>query len=483
MSARAGSGIVIAKTQDGFWSAPAAIGIGGLGGGFNVGAEVTDFLIVLNSRSAVRSFMATGSLQLGGNLSVAVGPLGRSAEASGSLNTSGRVAAMFSYSKSKGLYGGVSVEGTILVDREDANSKAYGRYRHTAKQILSGSVEVPGFAHGLISTIEKITFVPAPDRNLSDEEHLDPRRDSPADGERAESRYGYGSGYGAADLDAFHSLNLADHGGDNAPRGSDEWTDAERQRRHEAETRNMGSYAFGAPRSSMTNTPPRTGSGQSFRKRPTLRQRSSSMASNLSFGSFGRKKLDRAGAGAGAGPTPPPPSDWADKFDWERERERERGKAAAAAAAPRAAGAGDMDELDRELQSSQAARTGSASPSWSRTRSDSVTGLHAWSTFADADADVDADADTDTDLFSSTTSTATATKPSDPFADLLPSHPPAPVSVVERVVALYDFEAQEEGDLGFERGQVIAVTRRTDSRDDWWQGRVQVGSSASKVGM
>lgn len=88
------------------WTAPAAIGIGGLGGGFSAGAENTDFLVVLNSRAAVKSFMATGSLRLGGNLSLAAGPLGRSAEASGSISSSGGVAAMFSYSKSKGLYAG-----------------------------------------------------------------------------------------------------------------------------------------------------------------------------------------------------------------------------------------------------------------------------------------------------------------------------------------------------------------------------------------
>jgi lipid-binding SYLF domain-containing protein len=108
LTARAGSGVVIAKLPDGTWSAPSALGIGGIGGGFSAGAEVTDFIVVLNSRSAVRSFMATGSLQLGGNLSVAVGPVGRSAEASGALNSSGKVAAMFSYSKSQGLFGGES---------------------------------------------------------------------------------------------------------------------------------------------------------------------------------------------------------------------------------------------------------------------------------------------------------------------------------------------------------------------------------------
>ncbi|CAO1621028.1 unnamed protein product [Sympodiomycopsis kandeliae] len=157
LTARAGSGVVIAKLPDGSWSAPSALGIAGVGGGFSAGAEVTDFIVVLNSRSAVKSFMATGSLQLGGNMSLAVGPLGRSAEASGSLNSSGEVAAMFSYSKSQGLFGGVSLEGTALVDRSDANSKAYNR-SITAKKILSGSVEVPAFAQGLIGTIERLSL-------------------------------------------------------------------------------------------------------------------------------------------------------------------------------------------------------------------------------------------------------------------------------------------------------------------------------------
>lgn len=127
--------------------------------------------------------MATGSLQLGGNLSVAVGPLGRSAEASGALNSSGKVAAMFSYSKSQGLFGGesskserdsplpighaserfllflsgISLEGTILVDRSDANHKAYGRGA-SAKQILSGNMDPPSFAMSLIDTIERLSL-------------------------------------------------------------------------------------------------------------------------------------------------------------------------------------------------------------------------------------------------------------------------------------------------------------------------------------
>ncbi|KAI1797964.1 hypothetical protein LXA43DRAFT_1088118 [Ganoderma leucocontextum] len=158
-SARAGSGIVIAKLEDGTWSAPSAIGSAGLGVGGQAGAEMTDFLVVLNSKSAVKSFMAAGSLTLGGNLSVAVGPLGRNGEAIGSLSTSGKVAAMYSYSKTRGLFGGVSIEGSVIVERQDANTQAY-RTDVTAKQLLSGAIPPPEWASPFIKTLESCTGLP-----------------------------------------------------------------------------------------------------------------------------------------------------------------------------------------------------------------------------------------------------------------------------------------------------------------------------------
>ncbi|WVQ93151.1 hypothetical protein IAU59_000215 [Kwoniella sp. CBS 9459] len=163
LSARAGSGIVIARLPDGTWSPPSAIGLGGFGFGGQAGAEVTDFLIILNSRSAVTSFMSAGSLTLGGNLSVAVGPLGRNAEGSGSLNAKGRLAAMYSYSKTKGLFGGVSVEGSVIVERQDANRIAYGG-NPSAKQILSGTFDPPEWCHVLIDQLDKSTGLPGGQR-------------------------------------------------------------------------------------------------------------------------------------------------------------------------------------------------------------------------------------------------------------------------------------------------------------------------------
>ncbi|KAF8592004.1 DUF500-domain-containing protein [Ramaria rubella] len=150
-SARAGSGIVIAKLPDGSWSAPSAIGTAGMGFGSQAGAEVTDFLIVLNSRS--KSFMATGSLTLGGNMSIALGPLGRNGEASSAVNSSGGIAMMYSYSKTKGLFGGLSIEGSVIVERQDANAIAY-QSDVSAKALLSGNFPPPPWAKELIKTLE-----------------------------------------------------------------------------------------------------------------------------------------------------------------------------------------------------------------------------------------------------------------------------------------------------------------------------------------
>ncbi|KAH9990954.1 hypothetical protein BJV74DRAFT_836543 [Russula compacta] len=158
-SARGGGGIVIARLENGSWSAPSAIGLAGVGVGGQAGAEMTDFLVVLNSRSAVRSFMAAGSLTLGGNMSLAVGPLGRNGEASTALSTSGKVAAMYSYSKTRGLFGGVSIEGSVIVERQDANVQAY-RSNVSAKQILSGSITPPSWTQPLIRTLEACTSSP-----------------------------------------------------------------------------------------------------------------------------------------------------------------------------------------------------------------------------------------------------------------------------------------------------------------------------------
>ncbi|KAJ5955274.1 hypothetical protein N7501_009553 [Penicillium viridicatum] len=150
-SIRFGSGLIVARLPDGSWSAPSAMAMGGLGAGGQFGAELTDFVFVLTTDAAVKTFMQSGNLTLGGNISMAVGPIGRSAEAGGVVGTKGATG-VFAYSKTRGLYGGLTVEGGVLAERADANKKLYGR-KIRAKELLGGSIPPPPEAGVLIEVL------------------------------------------------------------------------------------------------------------------------------------------------------------------------------------------------------------------------------------------------------------------------------------------------------------------------------------------
>jgi len=155
-SGRLGSGIIVARLSDGSWSAPSALATAGGGFGGQIGFELTDFVFILNDYSAVRTFSQAASVTLGGNVSIAAGPVGRNAEASGAASLKG-VAGVFSYSKTKGLFAGVSLEGSVLIERRDANEKMYGG-RITARQLLEGGVRPPPAADPLMRVLNTRVF-------------------------------------------------------------------------------------------------------------------------------------------------------------------------------------------------------------------------------------------------------------------------------------------------------------------------------------
>lgn len=146
VSGRGGQGVVVARAGGG-WSGPAFIGTGGAGFGFQVGGSVTEYVFILNNRAAVQAFSQGGNVQIGGALSVAAGPVGRSAEA-GVLP----VAAVYAYSRSEGLFAGASIEGTVLVSQEDRNARYYGK-SVTPGQILRGRAQPPAGASRLRATL------------------------------------------------------------------------------------------------------------------------------------------------------------------------------------------------------------------------------------------------------------------------------------------------------------------------------------------
>jgi lipid-binding SYLF domain-containing protein len=146
VSGHGGSGVVVARTKRG-WSGPSAIGTGGAGFGFQIGAEVTEFVFVLNTDAAVEAFSRDINVKLGGDISVAAGPIGRHIEVAITP-----VAAVYTYSRSQGLFAGISLDGAVIGARNDANAEYYGR-AVTPTEILSGKIPPPPGAKRLVQAL------------------------------------------------------------------------------------------------------------------------------------------------------------------------------------------------------------------------------------------------------------------------------------------------------------------------------------------
>jgi lipid-binding SYLF domain-containing protein len=147
-SGKAGHGVVVARTGHG-WSGPSFIATGGAGFGLQAGAEATDFVFVLNNNDAVRAFSRDGNVTLGVDASVAAGPVGRNAEAAVTPT-----AAIYTYSRSKGLFAGVSAEGAVIATQKDENAHYY-RQPVRAIDILKGRVAPPPAAAHLRAALAR----------------------------------------------------------------------------------------------------------------------------------------------------------------------------------------------------------------------------------------------------------------------------------------------------------------------------------------
>jgi lipid-binding SYLF domain-containing protein len=141
-SAKGGQGVVVARTGHG-WSGPSFIGTGGAGWGLQIGAQVSDFVIVLNNDAAVQAFSRRGNVTIGVDVSAAAGPVGRTA-----AGAVAPTAAVYTYSRSKGLFAGVSLEGAVIARQTDSNFRYYGRPVR-ADEILTGLVAPPPGAASL----------------------------------------------------------------------------------------------------------------------------------------------------------------------------------------------------------------------------------------------------------------------------------------------------------------------------------------------
>lgn len=143
-----GTGLVIARREDGSWSPPSAISSFGVGWGAQAGGELTDFIIVLRTTDAVKTFGGDAHLSFGAGVSAAAGIIGRTAEADLRAGTGG-YAACYTYSCSKGAFVGCSLQGSVVTTRTRENSRFYGSQSIKASEILLGSLPNPPAAAAL----------------------------------------------------------------------------------------------------------------------------------------------------------------------------------------------------------------------------------------------------------------------------------------------------------------------------------------------
>jgi len=146
-----GRGAVICRSKDkSGWGAPAMVELGGGSVGFQIGAEATDVVMLIMNREGIDSLLKS-KFTLGGEASVAAGPVGRSSAAE---TDAAMKAKILSYSRSRGVFGGVSLAGTTLHQDEDANKAVYGKELSTS-DILGGAVQTPAAANPLKQTLTK----------------------------------------------------------------------------------------------------------------------------------------------------------------------------------------------------------------------------------------------------------------------------------------------------------------------------------------
>ena len=136
---------------NGPWSAPAMMALEGASVGFQIGGQATDFvLLVMNKRGA--DSILTSKVKLGGDIAAAAGPKGRNAAASTDVTMRAEV---LSYSRSRGLFAGVSLEGSTLRPDGDAQARIYGKGVSAKEIVINSSIHAPASAKLLVSTLNK----------------------------------------------------------------------------------------------------------------------------------------------------------------------------------------------------------------------------------------------------------------------------------------------------------------------------------------
>jgi lipid-binding SYLF domain-containing protein len=162
-----GRGAMSCRTGEhwnGPWSAPTMMALEAGSVGFQIGGQATDFVILVMNPKGANSLLSS-KVKIGADAAAAAGPKGRDAQANTDIYLK---AEMLTYSRSQGLFAGVSLEGSTLRPDEDANEKEYGHDVNAKKIVRESSIHAPAAAQLLIDTLNRRS-----PKNLSDPKSLE----------------------------------------------------------------------------------------------------------------------------------------------------------------------------------------------------------------------------------------------------------------------------------------------------------------------
>jgi lipid-binding SYLF domain-containing protein len=147
-----GRGVLVCRRGgNGHWGAPSMFTVGGGSFGFQLGGEATDLVFIVMNPSGAQKLVQS-SVKLGADASAAAGPVGRDAEGATDVQLRAEI---LSYSRSRGLFAGVSLEGAVLKQDDDANRSLYRRTVDPKEILFSSGVTVPSPARPLDTTLSK----------------------------------------------------------------------------------------------------------------------------------------------------------------------------------------------------------------------------------------------------------------------------------------------------------------------------------------
>jgi SH3 domain-containing YSC84-like protein 1 len=152
VGAKYGRGFIMCRKAGGGWSAPAGVSVAGGSVGFQIGASETDVVMLVMNEGAVDKLLSS-KFTVGADASATAGPVGRTASAATDIQMHAQI---LTYSRARGLFAGVSLEGATLKPDDDANKDLYGR-EMSNRDIVKGDVKPPPATASLIEVLNKFS--------------------------------------------------------------------------------------------------------------------------------------------------------------------------------------------------------------------------------------------------------------------------------------------------------------------------------------